>query len=85
MMKYLVLGDDHKTLFIEADEQLFSVYFSKEKGEWLTGGTRLFDARVGFDPYKNQRSYHREDNSKRQKRKDTCFSRINAEGTRNYS
>lgn len=59
MMKYLLLGDDHKTLFIEDDEQLFSVYFNKERGEWLPGGTRLFDARVGFDPYEPEDSPYR--------------------------
>lgn len=48
-MKFLLLGDEYKRLFIEDDNQLFSIRFNKRSGEWVSGGTALWDARVGFD------------------------------------
>ena len=45
----LRLGDEYKRLFIEDDNQVFSVRYDKRKEEWVSGGTALWDARVGFD------------------------------------
>ena len=58
-MKYLLLGDDYKTLFIEDDKEYSSILYSKAKGEWLDGGMRLWDARVGFDPSEPEGSPYR--------------------------
>lgn len=58
-MKYLLLGDDYKTLFIEDDKQCRSIFYSNSKGEWLDGGMRLWDARVGFDPSEPEDSPYR--------------------------
>ena len=48
-MKYLLLGDEHKTLFIEDDEQLYSIRYDFKSGEWRLGDNELFNNRVGFD------------------------------------
>jgi hypothetical protein len=58
-MKYLLMGDDTKTLFIEDDKQLHSIYFNKHQNRWLSGGMRLWDARVGFDPSEPEDSPYR--------------------------
>lgn len=48
-MKYLLLGDDYKTLFIEDDEQQCSIKYDPQTKEWYPGGNELFNNRVGFD------------------------------------
>ena len=48
-MKYLLLGDEYKTLFVEDDEQLYSIRYDFKSGEWRPGGNELFNSRVGFD------------------------------------
>ena len=48
-MKYLLLGDEHKTLFIEDDKQLYSIHYDFKSGEWRPGGNELWNNRVGFD------------------------------------
>ena len=48
-MQYLLLGDEHKTLFIEDDEQLYSIRYDFKSGEWRPGDNELFNSRVGFD------------------------------------
>lgn len=48
-MKYLLLGDKHKTLFIEDDEQQYSIKYNPQTKEWYPGGSELFNNRVGFD------------------------------------
>ncbi len=58
-MKYLLFGDETKTLFIEDDERNRSIFFSKHFNEWLSGGMRLWDARVGFDPSEPEDSPYR--------------------------
>ena len=50
-MKYLLVGDDDKELFIEDVERNLSIYYNKYQNKWLYGGLKLFDARVGYDPY----------------------------------
>lgn len=48
-MKYLLLGDDYKTLFIEDDEQQHSIRYDLKTKQWYPGGNELFNNRVGFD------------------------------------
>ena len=48
-MKYLLLGDDYKTLFIEDDEQQYSIKYDPQTKGWYPGGSELFNNRVGFD------------------------------------
>ncbi len=48
-MKYLLLGDDYKTLFIEDDEQQYSIRYDLKTKQWYPGGNELFNNRVGFD------------------------------------
>ena len=48
-MKYLLLGDEHKTLFIEDDKQLYSIRYDFKSGKWRPGDNELFNNRVGFD------------------------------------
>ena len=49
-MKYLLLGDETKTLFVEDDEQLFAVYYDSRSDQWFDGTYKLWKNRVGFDP-----------------------------------
>lgn len=62
-MKYLLLGDDYKILFIERDDQTLSFRYDKEKKEWVHGGTTLLDNRIGFDPSEPEDSTYRYGNS----------------------
>ena len=48
-MKYLLLGDENKTLFIEDDEQQYSIKYNSKTKEWRPGFDELFNNRVGFD------------------------------------
>ena len=49
-MKYLLLGDETKVLFIEDDDMLISYMYNAKKGKWVSGGSILNDARRGYDP-----------------------------------
>ena len=62
-MKYYLLGDETKILFIEDDKQLYSVFYNKVEETWMYGGTRLLDARIGFDPSEPEDSTYRYGNS----------------------
>ena len=62
-MKYLLLGDENKTLFIEDDEQLYSIRYNPSKDEWCLGGSELWDNRVGFDSSEPEDSPYRYGNS----------------------
>lgn len=58
-MKFLLLGDDYQTLYVEDDKQLFSYYFNKKEQKWLPGGSTLNDNRCGYDPYEPEGSPYR--------------------------
>ena len=58
-MKYLLLGDDYKVLYVETDNQTASLRFDKEKKQWVPGGTALFDNRYGFDSSEPEDSIYR--------------------------
>ena len=62
-MKYLLLGDEHKTLFIEDDEQLYSIRYDARSGEWRLGDNELWKNRVGFDSSEPEDSPYRYGNS----------------------
>lgn len=62
-MKYLLLGDEHKTLFIEDDEQLYSIRYDALSGEWHLGDNELWKNRVGFDSSEPEDSPYRYGNS----------------------
>ena len=48
-MKYLLLGDEDKALFIEDDEQLFSIKYDPKSETWYPSNNELWNNRVGFD------------------------------------
>lgn len=48
-MKYLLLGDEYKTLFVEDDEKQYSIKYDPQTKGWYPGGNELFNNRVGFD------------------------------------
>lgn len=48
-MKYLLMGRDYKTLYIE-NEKGTCIKYIQATDEWKDGGFDLKDARVGFDP-----------------------------------
>ena len=58
-MKYLLLGDNHKTLFVENDEQTYSLRFDLDKKKWVCGGLALWNARIGFDDSEPEDSIYR--------------------------
>lgn len=58
-MKYLLLGDDYKKLFIEDDKQFISFRYDTNKEQWVPGGTELFDNRIGFDASEPEGSPYR--------------------------
>ena len=62
-MKYLLLGDEHKTLFIEDDKQLYSIRYDFKSGEWCPSGNELLNNRVGFDSSEPTDSPYRYGNS----------------------
>ena len=62
-MKYLLLGDDYKTLYVETDDQVVSLRYDKNQNKWVPGGTALFDNRVGFDPSEPEDSIYRYGNT----------------------
>ena len=62
-MKYLLLGDDYKTLFIEDDEQQYSIKYDPQTKQWRPGSNELFDNRVGFDSSEPIDSPYRHGNS----------------------
>ena len=49
-MKYLLLGDDTKTLFVENEKQTFAIYYDAKNNMWYNGTYKLWKNRVGFDP-----------------------------------
>ena len=61
-MKYLLVGDDFKRLFIEDDDG-FSTYYNQYDKIWYPGGTMLNDARVGFDSSEPEDSPYRYGNT----------------------
>ena len=58
-MKFLLLGDDFKRLFVEDDKQLFSLRYDINSGKWVDGGMTLWDNRVGFDESEPEGSPYR--------------------------
>lgn len=58
-MKYLLLGDDFKRLFVENDKQTCSFYFHQKEHRWVYGGMELWDNRVGFDDSEPEGSPYR--------------------------
>ena len=58
-MKFLLLGDESKRLFVESDNQLYSVWYNTSEEKWIQGKTELFDARIGFDPYEPDDSIYK--------------------------
>lgn len=58
-MKYLLLGDDYKKLFIEDDKHFKSFRYDTNKEQWVPGGTELFDNRIGFDASEPEGSPYR--------------------------
>ena len=68
-MKYLLLGDDYKKLFVENDEQTCSFCFHPKERKWVYGGMELWDNRVGFDDSEPEGSPYRYGN-------DSCMREI---------
>ena len=53
-MKYLLMDG---VLYIE--DGIKSIKYNMLKGEWVSGGTDLNDARIGYDPYEPEDSPYR--------------------------
>lgn len=58
-MKYLLLGDESKRLFVESDNQIYSIWYNVNEERWVQGKTELFDARIGYDPYEPDDSIYK--------------------------
>ena len=48
-MKYLLLGDEDKTLFIEDEKEQYSIKYDSKSRLWYPGNNELWNNRVGFD------------------------------------
>ena len=48
-MRFILLGDEAKVLFVEGRKNLTSLRYDKKKEEWVDGGSILLDNRLGFD------------------------------------
>ena len=66
-MKYFLLGDDFKDLYVESDDYASSLRYDKSQRKWVPGGTALFDNRVGFDSSEPEDSIYRYGNTDRTK------------------
>ena len=62
-MKFLLLGDDYKTLYVETDDRTASLRYDKNQCKWVPGGTVLFDNRLGFDSSEPEDSIYRYGNT----------------------
>ena len=62
-MKYLLLGDDYKRLFVENDKQTFAIFYDAKNNMWYDGTYTLWKNRVGFDPSEPEDSMYRYGNS----------------------
>lgn len=58
-MRYLLLGDDYKKLFIEDEKHFRSFRYDTNKEQWVPGGAELFDNRIGFDASEPEGSPYR--------------------------
>ena len=48
-MKYLLVGDDEKTLYVSDDNKHRSMFYNEYLDEWIDGGSKLWEISVGFD------------------------------------
>ena len=62
-MKYLLLGDEDRTLFVEDDRGIYSLRYDINNHRWVNGGTTLLDNRIGFDSSEDEDSIYRFGNS----------------------
>ena len=58
-MKFLLLGDENKTLFVEDDKGNKSLRFDVKVKKWVDGGLTLYNNRIGFDPFEPIDSIYR--------------------------
>ena len=62
-MKYLLVGDEYKTLYVEDDQQLHSIVYNPIDDIWLPGKNELWSFRVGFDSSEPEDSIYRYGNT----------------------
>lgn len=58
-MKYLLVGDNYKRLFIENDQRSCSYSYNKKEDIWEPEGSYLNDCRYGYDPSEPEGSPYR--------------------------
>ena len=62
-MKYLLVGDDYKTLYVEDDQQSHSIVYNPIDDIWVPSKNELWSFRVGFDPSEPEDSIYRYGNT----------------------
>ena len=49
-MKYYIVGDEFKNLFIEDEASEIAIYYNQKDNKWHEGTYILWKNRVGYDP-----------------------------------
>lgn len=58
-MKYLLVGDDYKTLYIQDDKGTTALRYNKKENKWEDGSYSLFVASTGYDDSEPEGSPYR--------------------------
>lgn len=58
-MKYLLVGDDYKTLYIQDDKLTKALRYNKKENKWKDGSYSLFVASTGYDDSEPEGSPYR--------------------------
>ena len=62
-MKYLLVGDEYKQLYVEDDKQIHSIVYNRIDNIWVPGKNELWSFRVGFDSSEPEDSIYRYGNT----------------------
>lgn len=58
-MKYLLVGDNYKTLYIQDDKLTKALRYNKKENKWEDGSYSLFVASTGYDDSEPEGSPYR--------------------------
>ena len=62
-MKYLLVGDEYKILYVEDDKQIHSMVYNSKDNIWIPGNNELWSYRLGFDDSEPEDSIYRYGNT----------------------
>ncbi len=58
-MRYLLVGDNRKTIFIEDEISENAIYYNPSENKWCEGTYKLWECKIGFDPSEPPDSIYR--------------------------